>query len=481
MVGAVTRGNEGWRRAGAAALLLTVVAGCGSGSNKLFVLPAGTAFEGTRSDRVLVVVESQNACADIGTCEPTAPSPCHLGDGNTRGLAVYRLGPEGLLFDADGDGMAVPEQVIATDDNPRRVLAHPNDPTLLYVATNERIQVFRLASDGVTRCIGETLSEIEVVPGADDLDPIDMVIDPTIGNGVLYVAAKGANRIDAYAIGADGTLPQIPSSCVVGPTIAEFSAVALLSDTFIATGGRDRIDVYNRVSGQFPDVQSGTTTPTPVPTPGGGGTAIEPGETPSPSAVLPTPTIAPTCIGALVITAPVSSLSAGLVTDIEFLPLDTEPLGDLVVAEEVTQRLFTFPIDTQGVLSDNFTSETDRASFYQRLLRVDRPGGSFIYAGVFQEGQVEVFRRQDDGRLPNVNFSKSRSDPFTLPVGLAVDGPTGPVLYVAQEGVGRVDGFRIRTDGGIDSVPLSSTAPVRRDDGGTINTFPDDVVILPLP
>ncbi len=36
----------------------------------------------------------------------------------------------------------------------------------------------------------------------EDSDPVDMVIDPSIGNGILYVAGRGSDRIDAYPIAA---------------------------------------------------------------------------------------------------------------------------------------------------------------------------------------------------------------------------------------------------------------------------------------
>jgi hypothetical protein len=79
------------------------------------------------------------------------------------------------------------------------------------------------------------------------------------------------------------------------------------------------------------------------------------------------------------------------------------------------------------------------------------------------------------------SLAKTRSDPFSLPVGLALDGDDGPILWVAQEGLGRVDGFLVRDDGGIENVPSTSTPPVQRPTGGEVDTFPDDVVVVPLP
>ena len=483
MLGAAM-GAMGGRRAGCAAVagLALLLAGCGNDRGQAFSMPPGTEFDAAAAARVLVVVESQNMCADLGACAQPDAAPCHVGEGNTRGLAVYRLGTSGRLFSATGDRSgAQPEQVIATDDNPRRVIAHPDDPTLLYVATLDRVQVFRLGAAGATRCIDETPSDPEIDPGADELDPIDLAIDPAFGeHGVLYVAASGAGRVDAYEIAADGTLPALPTSCIVGPTEAEYSAITPVTAGLFATGGRNRIEIWERVDGQFPDVQS-PPTPTPTPTADGGAPTASPTPDPSVPTETATPTPAPTCVGARLVSSPLSALGAGLVTDIEFLPSATEPAGNLIVTEEVTRRLTSFPVDPNGEIDDDDDGRTDRSGLYQRILRAERSGQTFLYATVFQEGRTDVFRLEEDGRLPDSNLAKTRSDPFSLPVGLALDGDDGPILWVAQEGLGRVDGFLVRDDGGIENVPTTSTPPVQRPTGGEVDTFPDDVVVVPLP
>jgi hypothetical protein len=482
MLGAAM-GGIGGRRVGRAAIagLTLLVAACGDDKGPPFSMPPGVEFDTTRADRVLVVVESQNMCGDIGDCVPVNPGPCHLGDGNVRGLAVYRLGPSGRLFSPTGErGGALPEQVIPTDDNPRRIAVHPNDSTLFYVATEERIQVFRLSAGGTT-CIDETISEDEFEPGEnrDELDAVDLLVDPAFGpNGVLYVAAQGASRVDAYEIAADGTLPPVPSSCIVGPSEAEFAAITPMTAGLFGTGSRDRIEVYTRVGGHFPDVQNPSPTPTPSP-------QEQPTASPPPDPNVPTttasPTPAPRCIDATRITEPISDLGAGFVTDMEFFPSLTEPIGSLVITEEASRRLTSFPVDAAGEIDDDENGQTDRAGLYQRMLVAVRGGVTFIYSSVFQEGRTDVFRLRDDGSLPGPNLAKTRSDPFSLPVGIAMDGDEGPILYVAQEGLGRADGFLIREDGGIDSVPATSTAPTRRLNGAEINTFPDDVAVVPLP
>ncbi len=115
MVGAAADRTRRWL-AGAASVLGLVVAGCGGGGGKdrSFVLPPGTAVDGTASARVLLVVEASNECESHGNClfsspapgatpSPTpAPSICDIGVGNTRGLALYRLGTGGLLLDSPG-------------------------------------------------------------------------------------------------------------------------------------------------------------------------------------------------------------------------------------------------------------------------------------------------------------------------------------------------------------------------------------------
>lgn len=491
--GAGRTGRAQWVRSAALVALTLVVAACGNDPGGPFVMPAGEEFDAFAADRVLVVVESQNECASLGACVPKLESPCDLGDGNERGLAVYRLGTSGRLVSATGDQAgALPEAIIPTGDNPRRVIAHPNDPTLLYVATLSRVQVFRLMPSGGSVCIDETFTDLEIdseVDPEDDLDPFDLVIDPNFGTfGVLYVAANGVGRIDAYDIAADGTLPPLPSSCIVGSSSAEFAAVSPVNSTLFATGSRDRIEVYERRDGQFLDAQ--VATPTPTSTPGPDELTPTPTGTPAPTGPTPvaTPSPAPTCIDPRFVTRQLSSLGAGRVTAMDFLPAEEpndETVGDLVVAEEGSLSLISFPIDPNGQLDGDDNGSTSRAGFYTRILRVDRNGATFYYTTAFQEGKTDVYKlgdpSEDADRLSGDPLSKTRSDPFSLPVGLAIDGDTGPMLFVAQEGLGRVDGFRIRADGSTDQVPATSTAPAQGIDGQTLELFPNDVLIVPLP
>jgi len=481
MARAVTLGTK-MRRGLAAApvavmlggLLLTACAGGGKDRN--FSLPAGKELDGIRSDRVLVVVESQNECGSDNSCVSVPAGPCHLGDGNTRGIAVYRLGNTGLLFQSSPDG-AVAEQRIATDDNPRRLLVHPTDPSLIYVATRRRVQVIRLHAGGGSACIGETVSDDEVKPGADDSDPVDLGIDPTIGNGILYVAGRGSDRVDAYTIKDDGTLPSLPTSCIVGSGNSEWAALATMGDNFFAVGGSGRIEIHSRVQGQFlpePDPNA-TRTPTPVPT---ASPSPAPGETPGPSNPSPEPS---TCIGAHLVSTPLSSIGAALVTDLLFAPSASAPLGDLFISEEASERLFTFPVDASGVVNDSDNSSTKRAGIYERMLRHQHSGLSILYSSVFNEGRVDVFRLEPDGLLPNETFSRTAQDPDALPVAMVIDEPTGTILYVAQGGLHRVDGFRIRPDGGLPDNPATSTAPAVDASGREFDTFPDDLAIVPLP
>ena len=446
---------------------LLVLAGCGGGNGQS-ELPPGAELDALASDRVLLVVEASNQCEAQRNCSPTpavTPTPggarvaCDLGHGNTRGLSVYRLGVGGLLLDDPRKPGTPddPEQTLGTADNPRRVIVHPNDASLIYVATNERIQVFRLAMD-TTHCIGQTKSEHELNPSAtEDLDPVDLAIDPTIGNGVLYVAARGANRIDAYTIADDGTIPDAPSSCVVASSAAQFSAVIPLSNDFLVAGGQDTIDVYRRTDGQFPP-------PSP---------ALSAIPAPSPSPGL-------ACVGAVYTTQPVSSIGSALVTDMFFAPSAAAPLGQLFVGEEASRQMFTFPIDAAGVIADTASSQTAHSVLYQRMLRHERGAGSFLYASVFDRGRVDAFRLEN-GLLPDGAFSRTAEDPFTLPVALAIDGAAGSVLYVAEGGVGRVDGFRIADDGSLGSLPTTSTRPILSPDGAVLDTFPDDLAIVSLP
>jgi len=461
---------KSWRgvwNVGLPVLLATLFACSGGGNDGIFELPPGDQFDSVRSSFVLVTTNAQNECGATGDCVLPPPGTCHTGSGNARGLAVYRLGTSGLLLGASGESTVAPspEQVIATDDNPRRLIAHPLDPTLLYVATKDRIQVFRLAPDGGTRCIDETLSQQEVRSDADSLDPVDLEIDPTVGFGVLYVAARDPGRIDAYSIALDGSLPDVPTSCAVGRTGAQFQAVAALNSEFIAAGGETEIEIFARANGQLVNPP---TTPDPDAT-----------ATPSPQGT-PIPSPKPTCIGSDEQTEPVSAIGAAIVTDLLFSPSASAPLGQLFVSEEASRRIFTYPIDTGGQIDADDSSSTERSGLYQTMLRHERGGSSLLYVSVFQEGQVEAFRLEN-GLLPDKSFSETSQDVNSLPVGLAVAPAPGNVLYVAQGGINRVDGFSLAEDGSISERPLTSTAPVFDTQGRTIDTFPNDVVIVPLP
>ncbi|MEB2284154.1 MAG: hypothetical protein OZ922_05695 [Myxococcales bacterium] len=353
---------------------------------------------------------------------------------------------------------------------------HPTDPSLLYVATKERVQVVRLSNGGGgSACIAETKSDEEVVPGADESDPVDMVIDPSIGNGILYVASRGGNRIDAYPIADDGTIPTLPSSCIVGGGHAEFSALAPLGDGFFAAGGMVQIEIHPRVQGQFlpePDPHA-TVTPTPaptlVPTPG-------PDETPAPAVPSPQTT---TCLDARLVSTPISVIGAAMVTQMLFDTSVSAPLGQLFIAEEASERLFTFPVNADGVISGDDSSSTKRAGIYQRMLRHRHGTAEVLYSSVFNEGRVDAFLLEN-GLLPDATFSRTAADPKTWPVGMVVD-PGGTILYVTQGGYDRVDGFRIRPDGGLPDEPVTSTAPPSDASGKSFSTFPDDAVIVTLP
>jgi 6-phosphogluconolactonase (cycloisomerase 2 family) len=460
----------GWRaaRGGAVAMMLmTLAVGCGGGGGgddeHTFDLPPGTAFDSAASERVLLVVESKNQCRDNGTCAATpapgatpTPAGCDLGDGNTRGLSLYRLGTTGLFLQdpANPGAAAPPEQTIATADNPRRLVVHPNDPSLVYVATDTRIQVFRLGPSGASQCIAQTLTEFEADPNArDDLDPVDLAFDPTFGNGILYVAGRGSNRIDAYPVAADGTIGVVPASCVIADSNSEFTALDVITTDFVAASGRTRIDIYRREAGLFPP-------PTPAPF------------------ATPTPGPSPGCFGVQLITEPASSIGGAIVTDTFFSPSASAPLGQLFVAEEVSRRIFTFSVDATGTIDGNDTSDTDSEGFYQTMLRRDSTPSSPLYATVFQEGRVAAFQLQN-GLLPNSAINQTARDPKTLPNRLAID-TTNQLLYVTQSGAGRVDAFRIQSNGGLDSLPVTSTEQVTVN-GRVLDSFPSDVAIIPAP
>jgi hypothetical protein len=187
-----------------------------------------------------------------------------------------------------------------------------------------------------------------------------------------------------------------------------------------------------------------------------------------------------TCVDARLVSTPLSAIGSALVTHMLFSQSASAPLGELFIAEEASQRIFTFPVDADGDLDGDDSSQTKIAGVYQRMLPHRHGADTILYSTVFNEGRVDVFRLEN-GLLPNETFSRTAEDPNTLPVGLVIDGDLGTILYVAEGGLDRVDGFRIRSDGGLEDEPATSTAPARDVDGRSLSVFPDDVAIVPLP
>jgi len=187
-----------------------------------------------------------------------------------------------------------------------------------------------------------------------------------------------------------------------------------------------------------------------------------------------------TCFNARLVSTPLSLIGSSLVTQLLFEPSASTPLGQLFISEEVSQRIFTFPVNADGVIAENDSSSTQRSGVYQRMLRHRHLGADILYSSVYNEGRVDVFQLEG-GLLPDETFSRTAEDPNALPVGLIIDEPGGTILYVAQGGLDRVDGFRIRPDGGLDDEPVTTTARPVSADGQGFSTFPDDLVIVPLP
>ena len=80
-----------------------------------------------------------------------------------------------------------------------------------------------------------------------------------------------------------------------------------------------------------------------------------------------------------------------------FDPSASIPLGNLFIAEEASQRIFTFQVTPDGDLDDDDSSSTKRAGVYQRMLRHQHPTGTILYSSVFNEGRVDALRLDEDG------------------------------------------------------------------------------------
>jgi len=342
---------------------------------------------------------------------------CGAGDGTKRELPA---GPQTsappsdtVLYVSEGQGNQVVSYRVGTDGlltampfssislpNPRRLLLQGN---VLFVALDDRLVSIELADDG------SLPSEPTVVTDpVFEGNPLDMVIV----DDVLYAAFENVLSILAYRL-ERGQLSAFPLT-VSGTNFSEYRAIASANGFVYATSPRSgTIDTYViGVGGGLPE---------------------------SPDSELPD-------------------------KDIDFPEDMLINDGILYLIDAFDRRIKVFPIQSNGFLPNEPTSETKRVESYVRAL-ID---GNRLYASAYNEGRIDLYQLDSvDGNLADdrpVAFTENDTGAF--PIGLAL---VNGVMYVTQAGRGRIDGYVVNPNGTLPPFPSTSTLAVK-------GSFPNDVV-----
>src|SRR2546426_2563766 len=116
---------------------------------------------------------------------------------------------DGFCLGADGALAATPRVQSATlGQLPRRVLVGAG---VLYVAEVDRIEAFRIGAHGALHSLGATRP-------VKHLEPRDLTLNPD--GKTLYLTHRGF--LEAFALAADGSLPERFTSCVQGEFLNTF-------------------------------------------------------------------------------------------------------------------------------------------------------------------------------------------------------------------------------------------------------------------
>jgi hypothetical protein len=289
----------------------------------------------------------------------------------------------------------------ATVENPRRLLLNDG---VLFVALNDRIVSFELAPDG----------SLPPAPTATT-DPIleSNPLDFVIADDVLYVAFENLLTVNAYPLQQGQVFP-IPLS-ISGTGSSDYRSITA-GDGFIYAG-----QVNDRTVDTYLVLPAGALDEEPEP------------QDPEPDIDLP---------------------EALLFND-----------GVLYVADAFRARILTFPVQANGLLPEEPTSETRQTDSYAELAMAN----GLIYASAFNRGRIDLFQVNPiDGTLPEEGaFAFTEEDAGLFPTGIVIDSG---VLYVAAAGRDRIDAYILSPTGVPTTFPSSSTFPI-------VDSFPNDIEI----
>jgi 6-phosphogluconolactonase (cycloisomerase 2 family) len=392
-------------------------------------------------------------------------------------------------FRVAADGAPSPDPVAQRPTGgvlPRRLVAHGCN---LYVAENDRVEVFRIHAHGRLELVGATRQTKDM--RAHDIKVSD-------DGRTLYAPLRRMGAIASYPLDADGkpndsviTENDVPAggptSCVYGPVGSDWEDLALANGKLYAAF-TNRIQVFAVTdTGQL-------TGATPVPRDLNDDGTIAADETACPTyTTTPSGTIEP-CIDPDIRprpdrpdpTCPFSF--RGHMAGAVGLAVDGTAL---VSSQRFTHVLLGFTLDATGNFAafgadptnptrqekkqerksrkKNRTAELIR---YVGLSVLDAHDGRPIIYAAGYSGRTDAFRLGEDGTLTKQPMSSTPKDVTSTPVRTAI-GSTAqgrPVLYVAGGELDRVQAFRLFDGGGIDASTSPAETNVQKD------SFPNDVV-----
>jgi len=328
--------------------------------------------------------------------------------------------------------------------------APPGDLVIYAALTNDdQIVAYRLGTDGLLQA--EPFDSISIE------NPRDLLLK----DGVLYAALK--DRVVALQLGADGSLPPLPTSQTTPSRDAEGVDLLILGDVlYVAFENLQRICAFQL---EF----NGQLTPDPISTSGTSTSDYR--------------TIAAAngfLYGATLSSAQVDTYIIQPDGSLPGIPEAQDPVtvvyrpedilvsnGILYAIAQSRERIEAFDILKNGLPHDEWDYRTNSVQRYARLLL----DGDRLYASGFSKGRIDVFLLEPDGGLPKAPFAYSSADAATFPINMVLnDG----ILYVTQSGPGRVDAYVLGADGSPPLYPSSSTNNIEGSEplGLAIGSFP---------
>jgi hypothetical protein len=390
-------------------------------------------------------------------------------------------------FHVGGDGMPVPapfEQQATKSKSPRRLVVRGCN---LYVAETERVEVFRIRSNGHLQFAGST----KPLKGSNPHD-----IEIAANGRMLYVPVRQQGALASYPLDEQGipTNDGDPLSCVYAPGSAFWEDIEVSSSNIYAVHS-DRVMVYGLDElGLIRSAQAeGSDT-------NGNGT-IDPDEETCPEYnAVPAPVR--NCDELR--TKPVLnrdcwfSVRKKLGGGTGLLLVNQPTQQTLIIGMQFTHRLVGYTLDATGNLQnlnpDGTLSKKEVKKARKKEKRSNRTDEYIRYIGVtgYQPpdtsettiygvayvGETDTFRLDDAGKLsktPTGQTHRDRTSSSTRST-VAVNAQGNPVLYVAGGERDRVQVYQLFSPQG--GIPAGEGPEMETDELG--GSYPNDVVLADI-